>query len=251
MKFAYKRYTCCACLVQADAQPEHARIQRRSLLASVGGAIAVLAASGPAAAWADSTASTQPQPVADIAASTSASDIKSVLVKQATIAGRKLLRFVHVYCLPQYASGPVDFAVKSKESSKHWLCFTLRQAVGHVVPWHGHHWSSAASQHDADHGVPRCKTRTCTAQVLVVGATGATGSRVVKQLSERGLDVRAGTRDVGKAEASGVRGAVKADVLDPRQNTSCVILSISSTIIYVAIIVLDILSILCRSCAAR
>ncbi len=54
--------------------------------------------------------------------------------------------------------------------------------------------------------------------MLVVGATGATGSRVVKQLSERGLEVRAGTRDVGKAEASGVRGAVKADVLDPRQD---------------------------------
>ena len=54
--------------------------------------------------------------------------------------------------------------------------------------------------------------------MLVVGATGATGSRVVSQLSERGLEVRAGTRDVAKAEASGVRRAVKADVLDPRQD---------------------------------
>ena len=55
------------------------------------------------------------------------------------------------------------------------------------------------------------------AQVLVVGATGATGSRVVGQLQQRGLSIRAGTRDVAKAEKAGVRGAVKADVLDPRQ----------------------------------
>ena len=66
--------------LQADAQPEHARIQRRSLLASIGGAVAVLTASVPADAWADGTAISQPQPVADIAASqTPASGIKTVL----------------------------------------------------------------------------------------------------------------------------------------------------------------------------
>ena len=117
-----------------DARPEHASVKRRSLLASIGGAVAVLSASRVAVALADDTVSMQPTPVALTSASqTSNSDIKTV---------------------------------------------------------------------------------------LVVGATGATGSRVVQQLAERGLEVRAGTRDVDKAEASGVRGAVKADVLDPRRAPS-------------------------------
>ena len=54
--------------------------------------------------------------------------------------------------------------------------------------------------------------------VLVVGATGATGRRVVQQLRARGVAVRAGARDVKKAQSLGLAAAgaevVQMDVLD-------------------------------------
>ena len=55
--------------------------------------------------------------------------------------------------------------------------------------------------------------------VLVVGATGATGRRVVAQLRARGVAVRAGARDPKKARSLGLEAAgaeiVQLDVLDP------------------------------------
>ena len=38
--------------------------------------------------------------------------------------------------------------------------------------------------------------------ILVTGATGTVGSEVVKRLSAEGVQVRAVTRDLGKAEAN-------------------------------------------------
>ena len=38
----------------------------------------------------------------------------------------------------------------------------------------------------------------------MAGATGATGRRVVQALRTRGIDVRAGIRDLKKAEAMGI-----------------------------------------------
>jgi uncharacterized protein YbjT (DUF2867 family) len=55
--------------------------------------------------------------------------------------------------------------------------------------------------------------------VLVVGATGATGRRVVAQLRAKGFAVRAGSRDVKKASSLGLAASgaelVQLDVLDP------------------------------------
>lgn len=61
--------------------------------------------------------------------------------------------------------------------------------------------------------------RSSVFQVFVAGATGATGRRVVQQLRAKGYRVRAGVRDLKKAQSLGFAldpaiELVKADVLE-------------------------------------
>ena len=50
--------------------------------------------------------------------------------------------------------------------------------------------------------------------ILVVGSTGKIGSLVVQQLSERGADVRALAKDIGKARFPAGVTPVKGDLMD-------------------------------------
>ena len=177
-------------MVQVDAAS--ASVQRRSLLASIGGAIVALSGRRRFAAWAANTSGVKAEPTAvTAAAQTPPGDIKTVtaarshaaLICDAYSAGdAAVLSTMHV--APAVTIGcrhmPIRCGSKQQDSQCQWPC----------------------AVHDTA-AMPRCSMSTVLhAGASVVGATGATGSRVVKQLSRAGLG--GPCWDAGRRQSGGV-----------------------------------------------